>query len=489
MSFTSLEFLFLFFPLTLAGYYLLKNKCGNLFLLAASLVFYTLGEKRMFLILPVSILVNYGFGLLIGKTREKKTLHRILFTLSLIFNFGLLFYYKYFLFTLETVNSVFGTDITWARQIFLPLGLSFFTFRTLSYCIDVYWESVQPEKNIVNVALYISFFPQVTMGPISRYNDFAVQLKDRKFEIAVFAEGIRRIITGLAKKLIISDTVGYVVDIIFRQGSGERTVLLAWLGIIGYLIQLYYDFSGYSDIAVGLGKLFGFTTPENFDYPYMSKGIAEYWSRWHITLGTWLKNYLYTPIFRACQDKNMKKDRCDRLALIGVWLFAGIWHGTGWNYLAYGIYYCVFIILERLWDNYKKTRRKRLGLKKKPDTFLQSAGKHVYFLVVLIFGQLLFRCESMIDFLKYGADMFGLRHNAFGSTLTAFYFKQLAAALAIGILFCFPVVPKIRKALEKSSAGKKIVTIAEPVICLLLFVIAIAFAFTSTYHSFVYFQF
>lgn len=290
------------------------------------------------------------------------------------------------------------------------------------------------------------------------------------------------------KKLVIADTIASVVDIIFNMRSGERSVLLAWIGITGYLIQLYYDFSGYSDIAIGIGNLFGFDAPENFNYPYMSKSVTEYWARWHITLGTWLKNYLYTPIFRACQDRNISKLYCDILALIGVWLFAGIWHGAGWNYLLYGIYYCVFIILERLWENYKKRNRKKLGIKKQPETISQKIRPHIYFIAVLIVGQLIFRSSDLVSFGTFFLDLFGLSGNAIADSATIFYWKQSAAVFVLGIIFCFPVVPAVKRML--STGRKKILlNMAEPVVYGVLLIAAVAFAFTSTYQAFVYFQF
>lgn len=487
MAFTSLNFIFLFFPITVILYYvLINNKLRNIFLVIASLIFYSTGEPRVVWLLVISIVVNYLFALALGKEWEFAPIKKCFLYGMFLWNAGLLIYYKYLYFVVENINHITGTHFV-LTDIIQPLGISFFTFRTISFCLDVYWGTVPIQTNFINVALYISFFPQLTMGPISKYNDFSKQLDERKFNLEIFLDGIKRIIVGMFKKLVISDTIGLIVDTIFGMGS-ERTALLAWMGILGYLIQLYYDFSGYSDIAVGLGQLFGFKTPENFDYPYVSKTITEYWSRWHITLGTWMKNYLYTPIFRACQDKNIKKMGCDILALLGVWVFAGIWHGTGWNYLLYGLYYCLFIVLERLWENYKKKKRKKLGIKKQPETVPQKIRSHIYFFIVLVFGQLMFRSDNLTMFGKYFLDMFGLRGNGFGSQMTLFYWKQMAVVFILGLIFSFPVVPKIQEFLGKGKR-KIILDIATPVVYAILLVVAIAFAFTSTYQAFVYFQF
>ncbi len=486
LAFTSLFFIFIFLPVTIGGYYIFKGRARNVFLIVMSLIFYALGEPRMVLMLMFNVALNYAFGLLLAREYKSKAIKLILLLVMLVWNFGLLFYYKYYVFTLENINSLFGAKLT-IPKIIQPLGISFYTFRTISFCLDVYWGTVPKQKNILDVALYILFFPQVVMGPISKYNDFAGQLSQRLFNKEKFFDGARRIIIGLFRKLVIADTLGGVVDKIFAMGD-ERTVLLAWMGILGYLVQLYYDFAGYCDIAIGIGNMMGFETPENFNYPYISKSIVEYWSRWHITLGTWMKNYLYTPIFRACQNKNIAIMGCDILALLGVWLFAGIWHGTGWNFLLYGLYYFVFIAAERLVESYKKKRRKRLGLKKQPETTSHKIFSHIYFFIVLIFGQLMFRSEGVSGFGKFFADMFGINGNSFSSTLTNFYWKQFAVAFIIGAVFCFPIIPKIKNWLGE---GKKqvVLKIATPIIYAILLIVAIAFAFTSSYQAFIYFQF
>lgn len=495
MSFTSTFFLFLFFPLSVAGYYLIRSELRKLFLLIASIAFYAVGEPKLVLLLLISILVNYGFGLLIGKVRTVKVLGGLILFLSLAWNFGVLFYYKYLAFAVLTINQLFGSNLL-IPEIALPIGISFFTFRTVSYCVEVYWQTCPAQKNLISLALYISFFPQITMGPITKYSVFESQLKNRQVSFDLFVEGVKKIIVGLAKKLILANQLAVMVDAIFALQDGERTVVAAWLGIIGYLLQLYYDFSGYSDMASGMGNLFGFHTPENFRYPYLSKNVAEFWARWHITLGTWLKDYLYTPVFRSVNGKQIpvlnKKvsiQYADYIALLAVWTFAGIWHGAAWKYVLYGYYHCLFIITERIRDNYFKKRRKRLKLKKQPETRLQAAISHVYFLLVIIFGQLLFRVSEASDFFPYAGSMFGTIGNRLNDAFTMYQWGESMVVFLIGILFCFPIVKKARQLAEKYVVAQKIHDLFSPILYILLLVISLSFAITSTYQSFIYFQF
>ncbi len=488
MTFTSLNFIFIFLPLTVAAYYVIKSNLKNIFLVVVSVIFYAVGEPRMIWLLFLTIFVNYVFGLLLAKKWEYLIVRHFFLLIMLIWNFGLLFYYKYFIFTLENISLATGSKLS-IPNIIQPLGISFFTFRTVSFCLDVYWETVSVQYNFINVALYICFFPQISMGPISKYNDFASQLNERKFDGDLFLDGVKRIIIGWAKKLIIANNIGTTVDIIFKMHGNERTVILAWIGILGYLIQLYYDFSGYTDIAIGIGQIFGFRTPENFNYPFLSKSVVEYWTRWHVSLGTWLKNYIYIPVFRVCQNKEISIGTCNILSLICVWLFAGVWHGAGWNYLFYGVYYCIFIILERVVDDYKKKRRKRLKIKKQPETIVQKGLAHIYFFIVLIFGQLLFRSEDLISFGDYVTSLFGLNSNMIWNSQTYFYFLQSMTLLIAGWIFAFPIIKVLKEKIEKYRGGELAVSIVTPMINAVLLIVSISYAMTDTYQSFIYFQF
>lgn len=502
MSFTSTIFFFLFFPLCLAGYYLIRPGLRNLFLVLASFVFYAWGETRFFWLLIVSVAVNYYLGLVMDHCLVRaeelkepaaeyyKRRARFWLVLALTFNFGMLFYFKYLTFAADTVSSVFKLNFT-IPVIGLPLGISFYTFRAVSYCLDIYWRTAPAGKNIIDTALYVSFFPQVSMGPITRYSEFVGGLHGRRFDPAVFSDGIKQIIAGFFKKLVIANNLGMVVDHAFAMGNAERTVVMAWLGIVGYLIQLYYDFSGYSDIAIGLGKLFGFKTPQNFDHPYASKSLTEYWSRWHMTLGTWLKAYIYTPVFRGVMGKRkISIYACDMTALLVTWLFSGLWHGAAWHYVAWGLYQFVFIAFERTMENWQKKRRKRLGLKKQPETRLHASLAHVYFILVLIFGQVMFRVDGFWNFFPYVGGLFGLMGNAFINTNTVFYLRQSFVLLIVGGIFCFPVIQKANELCDKNGGALRTVRdVMTPAAYIIAAVVSVSFLFANTNQAFIYFQF
>lgn len=491
MNFAGTIFIFLFFPICVAGYYLIRAELKNVFLLCASIVFYALGDFRMLPLLLVIILANYLLGLLMQIARGHKALGRIAVFFMVAVNFGILIYFKYTAFALENINLLFHTSFS-IPEILLPLGISFITFRSVSYCLDVFTKSCDAEKNIVRVALYISFFPQVTMGPITKYSDFHGQFENRHVSLSSFEEGLKRIIVGMAKKVILANQLAIVVDEIFSMPDGERAALSAWMGIIGYLLQLYYDFSGYSDMAIGLGMLFGFKTPENFNYPYLSRSVAEFWARWHITLGTWLKDYIYTPVFRRLyqkkipfQNKNFSVQTVDYIALFAVWSFAGIWHGADWNFVIYGYYYCFFIILERIKDNYLKQRRKRLKLKKTPQTIPQKIVGHLYFLLVLVFGQLLFRIQDISLFLPYVRSMFGLTMNSGADLVSQFLLKDNSILYVIAILGSTDICVKICNKVRKFSASEFVFNIGYCV----MFILCISYIINTPYDPFLYANF
>ena len=511
MTITSTLFLFLFFPVTLLGYYLVRRELKNVFLLLASILFYFLSDPNSIWIIVVSIAVNYLLGLGIGhnvKSANNQSdeqagkgymiIAKVLLILGLVFNFGMLLYYKYTGFALETANALFKLDFT-IPIIGLPIGISFFTFRTVSYLLDVYWNTSPAQKNPINAALYISFFPQVTMGPITKYSDFAGQLGVRKFDADMFADGLKQMVLGLFKKVVFANGVGTMVDYIFDMPHSERTVVMAWLGIIGYLVQLYYDFGGYSDMAIGLGKLFGFKTPKNFDYPYASKSVAEFWNRWHITLGSWFRDYVFMPvstsgwlrkICRKIKDKfgNKARDIIKNLIPLAiVWFFTGLWHGAAWHYVAWGAYQFAFILFERLIEiNFKKPKSDSTKSKK---TVVINILSHVYFIPVLIIGQTMFRIEGFWNFFPYVGGMFGIGGGGFINTNTVFNWSQNAVLLIVGTIFCFPVAKKLNELCDKHEALGSVRMIARPLFYAAVAVVAVSFVFTSTYQAFIYAQF
>lgn len=487
MYFTSLEFLYLVLPFSVLISLFLNKITKKVFLLLVSIFFYAYGDKSKVLILIASIVINYVLGLTIEKSKGK-TFARILFTITgVTFNVGLLFYYKYLSVMMAALNSLLSINFT-LKEIVQPIGISFFTFRSISYLLDISWGTVKADRNFTNVALYISFFPQLLMGPISKYNEFVSQYEGLRFDKDMFLDGCQRIIIGLGKKLIIANNLAPFVDEIFSLPIESRSVVLSWVGIIAYIIQLYYDFSGYSDMAIGVGQMYGFKTPENFNYPFISTSITEYWSRWHITLGTWLKNYIYFPVFRLAQKKENSIVLCDCLALLCVWVIAGIWHGAGFNYLLYGIYYFTFIELERVIEQYRKRRRKKLHLKKKKKSTKEKVLSHVYFFIVLVFGQLLFRTGTINDFVGYVKTLFGGSHILI-DTKTMFYLDKLKVLLPIGILFAFPI-STIRDLIIKKWNKLEILFIAiKPLAYGFVLALSLAYAMSGTYQSFIYFKF
>lgn len=495
MVFSSAIFLFAFLPLCLLGYYLIRSEMKNLFLVAASLLFYTWGEPKFSILLLISILVNYIFAIWIDNNKSNKGIRILTLILVLAYNLGMLFYFKYLAFTVSSINAITGENIT-INDIALPLGISFFTFRAISYILDVYFESTHAQKNIVNVALYISFFPHVSMGPIQKYSKFESQFENRHTTFENLSIGVKRVILGLAKKVIISNSIAIMVDKAYGMSSNELTVALAWMGAIGYMIQLYFDFSGYSDIAIGLSNMFGFECEENFNYPYIAKSIVDFWARWHISLGNWLKDYLYTPVFRSIlgkvnpiSKKTFNLQSSDIIALLITWLFCGMWHGAGGKFLIYGLYYYIFIVGERIYQSKKKKRAKKLKIPKRPPTKRESIRAHTYAIIVVMFGQIIFRAENMSQVFSYIGSMFGMHGNALFDAVSAFLWKENWMLFAIGISLSLPIIPNIKKICDIYVIPKKISNIVSPILYIAVLIISIAYMLTSTYQSFIYFKF
>ncbi len=501
MSFTSLIYLFCFLPVCLTLYYLIQNnQIRNLFLLIASLLFYAWGEPRLVLLLGVTIVANYLFGLVINTEKKKtnKLWARTILILSLICNIGLLYYYKYLDLTVSSINIITGWQ--WPiPSLALPLGISFFTFRNISYLLDTYWDLCETPRSIVNAGLYISFFPQVLMGPITRFSEFESQLENRKTTLDDFREGIVRVVIGLSKKVILSVPIAVLADYAFKQSDAGRSVLMAWLGIIAYLMQLYFDFSGYSDMAIGFGRMLGFKTSENFDYPYTSKSVAEFWRKWHITLGAYFKAYVYTPVCRGLigkqwlfTHKKMSIHQSDILALLVTWVIIGMWHGAGWRFLIHGLYYFVFIALERTLEYYGKKRRKQLGKRKKPETKLSLFGSHIYLLFVVCIGQVIFRAGSSLAAVNYIKSMFCLSSNSFADTLSIWLLQQYYVLLIVCIIFCIDWHAVIGRRVKNKNAiqNERRITEMMRIIALpILLVMCIALLVNTSYNPFLYLQF
>ena len=353
MLFSSPIFLFSFLPITLFVYYifLIKTKrVKNYFLLLMSLIFYAWGEPKFIVMLIASIVINWFFGILIDKNRENKKKSKLIIALMLLANLSILIVFKYLGFLVTNINVIFNQNLV-VPNIALPIGISFFTFQAISYVIDVYRKNGTVQKNILNVGLYLAFFPQLIAGPIVRYETVAEQINYRKENFDDFSNGVYRFIFGLSKKVLISNQMAIIADVAFD--NSPSSVLFAWLGAIAYALQIYFDFSGYSDMAIGLGAMFGFKFDENFNYPYIAKSITDFWHRWHISLSTWFRDYVYIPLGGS---------RCKRsrafLNIFIVWLLTGIWHGASWNFILWGLYFFVFLIIEKslFKDKIKKAR-------------------------------------------------------------------------------------------------------------------------------------
>ena len=383
MVFSSMTFIWIFLPILLFVYYISKEKYRNIILLIFSLIFYSWGEPKYIVLMLISILVNYIFGRILDKCNKKKN-KTIVLIFSIIFNLGLLVYFKYFNFIATNIDNIIGNNVIPNKNIVLPIGISFYTFQIMSYIIDLYRGDIKVQKNLLNLALYISFFPQLIAGPIVKYKDIDEQLQKRTVTIEKFSNGIKRFVYGLAKKVIFANTLAYIADTIFNSNIEFLNMPIAWLGAICYTLQIYFDFSGYSDMAIGLGKMFGFEFMENFNLPYISESITEFWRRWHISLSTWFKEYLYIPL-----GGNRKGKIRTYINLLIVFFATGIWHGASWNFVVWGLFNGFFLVIERI------------KLKELLDKNKLKFINHIYALLVIIFGWVLFRADTLKSALQY----------------------------------------------------------------------------------------
>lgn len=420
------------------------------------------------LVLIVSIIINYFIGLLIDKYSNNKKVKKSILVLGIIFNVILLVLFKYLNFIFDNLSLLFNKEL-FAYDISLPLGISFYTFSILSYIIDVYKGDAKVQKNILNVALYVTLFAKLTQGPIVRYNDIENELTNRKHTSKDFTQGVVRFIIGLAKKVVLSNYVAVITDNCFM--SEGLSVATAWLGAISYTLQIYFDFSGYSDMAIGLGRMFGFHFSENFNYPYASGSITEFWRRWHISLGMWFRNYVYIPL----GGNRVKKSRLI-LNLFIVWLLTGIWHGANWTFVIWGLIYFILLVIEKITNLHKNQR------------FTGSIG-HIYTLFFVIIGWVFFRANDVQSALIYLGKMFGI--GATGLTDIAFveYLKQAWFVLIVSMLASFPILKVIQNFMEKKKANKTVISIVQSIGLCVIFVLAISICVSSTYSPFIYFSF
>lgn len=471
MTFSSTVFLFIFLPVLLLIYYckLIKsNKVRNIILLIASLLFYAYGEPIYVLVLIGSIIVNYFVGLLIDKYNDHKKTKKLILVIGIIFNVLLLVIFKYLNFIFDNLSLLLNKEIM-AYDTALPLGISFYTFSILSYIIDVYKGEAKVQRNILNVALYVTLFAKLTQGPIVRYNDIKDELTNRLHTSRDFTQGVIRFIVGLTKKVMLSNYVAIIADNCFA--SNELSVATAWLGAIAYTLQIYFDFSGYSDMAIGLGRMFGFHFAENFNYPYVSGSITEFWRRWHISLGMWFRNYVYIPL----GGNRVKKSRLI-LNLFVVWLLTGIWHGANWTFVIWGLIYFVLLVIEKFTNLHKNQK------------FTNSIG-HIYTLFFVIIGWVFFRANDVKSALIYLGKMFGIGATSLTDISFTEYLKQSWFVLVISLIACFPILKVLQAYLNKKKVNKTIISIAKSIGLCIIFVLSISICVSSTYSPFIYFNF
>ena len=466
MVFSSTIFLCVYLPLVLLGYYICPKKGRNLFLLIASLVFYAWGEPKYVFLMIFSILVNYIFGRLMDKHRENKKRLKLMLVLSVVIDIGLLSVFKYTDFIITNVNAIFGANFD-LLNIALPIGISFYTFQAMSYTIDVYRNDVRVQKNLIDFGMYITMFPQLIAGPIVRYADVQDQLAERSVTTADFSEGVMRFVVGLGKKVLLANQMGAVWSDIYALG-GDVSALMAWTGAIAYTFQIYFDFSGYSDMAIGLGRMFGFKFPENFRYPYQSVSITDFWRRWHITLSTWFKEYLYIPL-----GGNRRGLTRQALNLLIVWSLTGFWHGAGWNFVMWGLYYFVILFIEKLFL--------LKALDKLPKFF-----RHVYALLLIVIGWVIFASDDVSVLLPYLGSMFGANGAVGGMDVYTLFTK------AVLIVICCVASTELPKRLFLSATGamnEKAAFTIKSVMTIALLALSMILLIGDSYNPFLYFRF
>lgn len=473
MVFSSLLFLFRFLPAILLVYYIIPHRFRNLVLLLFSLVFYAWGEPIYIILMLASILISYIGGILVDRFKkiEKMKAAKWALIISSVASLSLLAFFKYAGFAVETVNSLTGTGIA-MLNIALPIGISFYTFQTLSYIIDVYRGDAVVQKNLISFGAYVTMFPQLIAGPIVQYKTIDTQLRTRIETTEQFAEGVHRFMIGLGKKVLIANNAGALWDTIQASTYSEIPVLTAWMGLAAYTFQIYFDFSAYSDMAIGLGRMFGFRFLENFNYPYISKSITEFWRRWHISLGTWFREYVYIPLGgnRVSRWKHIRN-------ILIVWLLTGIWHGASWNFLIWGIYYGVLLLAEKfVFGKY---------LQKLPAWF-----QHIYCMIFVMLGWNLFVFENMGQGIEFLKSLFGFYGQGFLNTQTVYLLYNNAVLLILCILGSTQLPSKFGKWLSAKLAGSEIVLAAvKNTFYIGVFLLSVAWLVDAAFNPFLYFRF
>lgn len=466
MLFSTIFFIFTFLPILLAIYFMIpakKMRTRNGVLLVASLIFYSWGEPIYVALMIFSIAFNWYMSLVIERTKSKELSAKKELVFTIIINLFIMGFFKYFGFLMETINFVFRTHIKYTA-LALPIGISFYTFQALSYVFDVYKGTVGAQKNVLKFGLYLSLFPQLIAGPIVKYRDVATQLDSRECTQQKFGEGASRFIFGLSKKVILANNLGALYDVITSLPHSKVTVMTYWIGIIAYTFQIYFDFSGYSDMAIGLGRMFGFEFLENFNYPYISKSVTEFWRRWHMSLSTWFREYVYIPL-----GGNRVSKKRHILNLLIVWSLTGLWHGAAWNFVFWGTYFGIILVVEKyLIGEY---------IEKWNDGL-----RHIYTLVIVIISWVFFSRPGL-SALKYLGVMFGIGANGFADSTTLYL---LRTSIIILIISAVCSTPRVIEEFNRISRERYI---AGAVILMILFLLSVAYLVYSSYNPFLYFRF
>ncbi|WP_195575926.1 MBOAT family O-acyltransferase [Paenibacillus sp. 1001270B_150601_E10] len=469
MVFSSVAFLFYFFPISLLLYFAAPHRWKNAALFLISLIFYAWGEPVYILLLLFSTVVDYANGLLMERFDKREQLRRIILICSLIVNIGVLCFFKYADFLIQMVNQGLGTSIP-LLDLPLPIGISFYTFQTMSYMIDVYRRQVKAQRSFIDFGAFVSMFPQLVAGPIVRYDDIAKQLANRTVTVSMFASGVRRFIIGLGKKVLLANNIGMLWDMT-QSDLTSLTTFGAWLGIIAFAFQIYFDFSGYSDMAIGLGKMLGFDFPENFRYPYIASSASEFWRRWHITLGSWFRDYVYFPLGGSRVGRG-------RLLfnLFVVWFLTGLWHGASWNFVLWGLYFGLLIALEKLWL----------------QNILNRAWKplqHLYLIIAVLFGWTLFAIEDLPSLKHYLRVMIGIDGQGWMNDANAYFLRNHAPLLVLLIIGSTPFMAKLTSRWMNASRHQTWIGVIDMLILALILFAATAYIIDDTYNPFLYFRF
>lgn len=461
MVFSSITFLFYFLPIVLAIYYIVPNKCKNIVLLVASLFFYFYGEPKYVYTMIFSIVCTYIFGILMSKYKNHKKLFLIL---SIAINIGILVYFKYTNFIIQNINLWLTKKIDFIYVV-LPIGISFYTFQLMSYTIDIYRGQAKVQKNILKLAMYISLFPQLIAGPIVRYTTIEEQLENRQYSVSKFSLGVRRFIIGLGKKVLIANVLGELCSKFLS--SNDTSVLFYWMYGIANMLQIYFDFSGYSDMAIGLGKMFGFEFLENFNYPYIATSIRDFWKRWHISLSSWFRDYIYIPL----GGSRVTKLKWIRNILI-VWLLTGLWHGAQWNFIVWGLYFGILLIIEKV-------------LLEKNLSKLPKFISRIYTLIIVMISFIIFSGDSLVQITQNIGGLIGIKTNFFTSLESIYYFKSYLVIIILGIIGATPLLKNI----ANNEKLHRVINLLEPICLIAILVVSTSFIIDGSFNPFLYFRF